>query len=150
MKEITTRYQVDRSTVQYPSDESPIQEDTISEPVETSEDVAMEVVPVVEKEVKGEKGETIRRTIRRPIPVKTRRTVIRKVILSPSGEEEAIEERIEQPQMAEPEAKQLKIGRTTVRKIIVLPDGTRQEVEAPDMDEVDLENLRGRQNFSIN
>jgi len=149
MKEITTRYQVDRSTVQYPSDESPIQEDTISEPVETSEDVAMEVVPVVEKEVKGEKGETIRRTIRRPIPVKTRRTVIRKVILSPSGEEEAIEERIEQPQMAEPEAKQLKIGRTTVRKIIVLPDGTRQEVEAPDMDEVDLENLRKDPTYEV-
>ena len=136
MKEITTRYQVDKSTVQYPEDASPIQEETISEPVETTDDDAMEVVPVVEREVQGKRGETIRRTIRRPVPVKTRRTVIRKVILSPTGHEEAIEERIETPSVEQPQEQvpdfedgiepshisrtRMVIGKRTIRRIIIL------------------------------
>uniref|UniRef100_A0A7M5WLK9 KASH domain-containing protein n=1 Tax=Clytia hemisphaerica TaxID=252671 RepID=A0A7M5WLK9_9CNID len=149
MKEITTRYQVDESTVHYPSDDGPIQEVTISEPVEAADDEPMEVVSIVEKEVQGERGQTIRRTVRRPIPVKTRRTVVRKVILSPTGEEEAIEERVETPtQESELESApenhisraEFTIGRRTIRRIIILPDGTKQEVETP-IDEDELQRL---------
>merc|ERR1712183_1225422 len=102
-------------------------------------------------------GEVLRKVVRRPVPVKTRKTVIRKVILTPNGQEKKVEERVEhgneEERMVVPTLvhedesvplmfqhgvtdddenqtrKVITVRRRIIRKIIVMPDGTRKEVE---------------------
>merc|ERR1711962_428953 len=94
-------------------------EDTIEEPVETSKykivrktiigsDGKTEVVEephfelpedakVSVGEEKDDKGVVVRRIIRRPVPVITRRRVYRKVVLAPDGAEKGVEEKVLEP-----------------------------------------------------
>jgi hypothetical protein len=94
-------------------------EDTIEEPVETSKyrivrktiigsDGKTDVVEephfelpedakVSVGEEKDDKGVVVRRIIRRPVPVITRRRVYRKVVLAPDGTEKGVEEKVLEP-----------------------------------------------------
>ena len=51
-------------------------------------------------EEKDSHGVVIRRIVRRPVPVITRRRVYRKVVLAPDGTEKCIEEKVEEPSQA--------------------------------------------------
>ena len=93
------------------------------------------------EEIKGSRGEVIRKVVRRSVPVTTRRTVIRTVIVSPEGEEKEFEESTEEqpvtvskiePDEEEPErltSTKRKLSSDMPPKMIVLPDGTRKAVD---------------------
>ena len=68
--------------------------DTVEEP---QYEMPVESEPTVEEE-KNRHGVVVRRVVRRPVPVVTRRRVYRKVILAPDGTEKKVEERVEEPQ----------------------------------------------------
>ena len=75
-----------------------IRRDGTKETVEEPQyEMPVEAEPVVEEE-KNRLGVVVRRVVRRPVPVVTRRRVYRKVILAPDGIEKKVEERVEEPQ----------------------------------------------------
>merc|ERR1712013_555657 len=145
--------------------DSPI-EDTIEEPVETSKySIVRKTIigsdgktSVVEEphyelpadakvfvgEEKDEKGVVIRRIIRRPVPVITRRRVYRKVVLAPDGTEKGVEEKVLEPteideQLAvEPtipvdihleETRDEVITKREIHRTVVVPTETKESVD---------------------
>merc|ERR1712013_104504 len=145
--------------------DSPI-EDTIEEPVETSKySIVRKTIigsdgktSVVEEphfelpedakvsvgEEKDEKGVVVRRIIRRPVPVITRRRVYRKVVLAPDGTEKGVEEKVLEPteideQLAvEPtipvdihleEPRDEVITKREVHRTVVVPTETKESVD---------------------
>ena len=144
---ITTHRPLYKTTVTSPQQTQPIEEDIISEPIETSGEEEAPP-PVVLKEEKDTSGAVVRRIVRHPVPVVTQRKVFRKILVTPEGKEEPLEERIEtmpteeevvpvemEPDETMPMEDEPVIRRTVtlrkkiIKKIIILPDGTKKEVQ---------------------
>jgi hypothetical protein len=158
----TTQKKVVRRVVHMPdgAQEGPI-EDSVIEPVESTQ-VFSEPEPELLEEQKDRKGVVVRRIVRRPVPVVTRRKVYRKIVYSPEGVEKGVEERVEEPEVEIPEpmdfgtvesvpeehekdlsknrvvVKKVQVRKRIVRKVIIMPDGSRKEVEeeVPEEDDV--------------
>merc|ERR1711962_604831 len=137
----------------------------VIEPVESTQ-VFSEPEPELLEEQKDRKGVVVRRIVRRPVPVVTRRKVYRKIVYSPEGVEKGVEERVEEPEVEIPEpmdfgtvesvpdhllddandnrvvVKKVQVRKRIVRKVIIMPDGSRKEVEEEVPEEEDVVSRR--------
>merc|ERR1711962_888893 len=111
--------------------------------------------PQVVEEQKDPRGVVIRRVVRRPVMVTSKRTVIRKVERRPDGQEKEIEKKVEEAPSSEDEPS--KTRQLVVRKIVKEPTGEEKVIEQPEYvsplegstteeseTEVDQKRVRGR------
>ena len=109
--------------------------DGIEHLIDESETVfPLEVTPeeqapeTVEEEEKDTRGVVIRRVVRRPVMVTTKRTVIRRTEVLPDGKEKEIEKSVEEAPKQEEEPRKT---RRVVRKVTKEPTGQEKVVEEP-------------------
>ena len=109
--------------------------DGIEHLIDESETVyPLEVTPeeqapeTVEEEEKDTRGVVIRRVVRRPVMVTTKRTVIRRSEVLPDGNEKEIEKSVEEAPKQEEEPQKT---RRVVRKVTKEPSGQEKVVEEP-------------------
>merc|ERR1711962_609786 len=86
--------------------------------------------PQVVEEQKDPRGVVIRRVVRRPVMVTSKRTVIRKVERRPDGQEKEIEKKVEEAPSSEDEPS--KTRQLVVRKIVKEPTGEEKVIEQPE------------------
>ena len=84
---------------------------------------------MVEDEEKDRRGVVIRRVVRRPVMVTTKRTVIRKLKILPDGEEKEIEKSVEESPRTEKEPEKT---RRVVRRVVKEPTGEERVTEEPE------------------
>ena len=109
--------------------------DGIEHLIDESETVyPLEVTPeeqapeTVEEEEKDTRGVVIRRVVRRPVMVTTKRTVIRRTEVLPDGQEKEIEKSVEEAPKQEEEPRKT---RRVVLKVMKEPSGQEKVVEEP-------------------
>ena len=110
--------------------------DGIEHLIDESETIyPLEVTPeehepeVIEDEEKDRRGVVIRRVVRRPVMVTTKRTVIRKLEILPDGEEKEIEKSVEESPRTEKEPEKT---RRVVTRVVKEPTGEERVTEEPE------------------